>query len=262
MSAATNHAQTAKGQYVHFVIPAYNESASIGDLIDRIGEFCTQASLKFRILVIDDGSVDKTGEISRDRAQIWPVEVLRNDPNGGLGYTIRRGLKTASETAGSEDILVTLDADLTQDPKYTLSMLNEISKGADVVIASRYRKGSKVNGLSLFRLGLSYGASAFIMLLRPIQGVRDYSCGFRAYRSSAIKWGFERFGDNFISEQGFACMVEIAERLRDNAIFKEVPFVLHYEAKRKSSEIKVWPTILAYIRVMMRIRKDLQTSNP
>ena len=88
MPAATNHAQTTKGQYVHFVIPAYNESASIGDLIDQIGEFCTQTSLKFRILVIDDGSVDKTGEICLARSQAWPVEVLSQGWLSGASFLL------------------------------------------------------------------------------------------------------------------------------------------------------------------------------
>jgi len=89
--------------------------------------------------------------------------------------------------------------------------------------------------------------------VRPITGVRDYSCGFRLYRAATIAEGFARDGDDFVTERGFACMVEIAERLRGYADFAEVPFVLRYDAKRKESAIKIGPTIRAYFRALSRI---------
>lgn len=250
----------ASARVVHFVLPAYNESASIGDLIDRIAEVCTGADIDYDVLVVDDGSADDTGVLARAKAPAVPVTVVRNEPNGGLGFTIRRGLRLAAEGSGPDDVIVTLDADLTQDPAYVPSMLEAMDAApADVVIASRYRKGSGIEGLSPLRHLLSYGAAAGVTLARPIPGVRDYSCGFRAYRASAIRWGFETYGDDFVSENGFACMVEIAERLRGHATFAEVPFVLHYDAKRKESAIKILPTIGAYLRVVRHVMADRRT---
>jgi len=243
---------------VRWVVPAYNESASIADLIDRIAEVSRTGGWVWELIVVDDGSADDTGDIARAKAAAGlPVDVVRNEPNRGLGYTIRRGLRLAAEAADGDDALVTLDADLTQDPAYVPAMLAALDeRSADVVIASRYRRGSGIEGLSAFRRLLSYGASALIAVTRPIRGVRDYSCGFRAYRASAIQWGFASYGDDFVSESGFACMVEIAERLKGHAVFAEVPFVLHYDAKRKRSEIRIVPTIRAYIRVLGRVRRD------
>ncbi|TDB37615.1 MAG: glycosyltransferase [Actinobacteria bacterium] len=257
-SAAQAHARhgTTKpmDRVIHWVLPAYNESASIADLLDRIAEVSNQHGLVYDILVVDDGSADDTGEIASRKADSGvPVRVVRNEPNRGLGFTIRRGLRESSETAGPDDIIITMDADLTQDPIYVPSMLAKIDDGYDVVVASRYRRGSGVEGLSGLRTLLSYGASALIALVRPIRGLRDYSCGFRAYRVAAVRRGFQEFGDDFISERGFACMLEIAQRLRDVAAFTEVPFVLRYDAKRKESAIKIVPTIGAYFRVIAKV---------
>ncbi|MDZ4180781.1 MAG: glycosyltransferase, partial [Coriobacteriia bacterium] len=208
----------------------------------------------YEIIVVDDGSSDDTGEIAASKAPAMPVTVLRNEPNQGLGRTIRRGLRAAADrSTGRDDVIVTLDADLTQDPGYVPSMLARIDEGFDVVIASRYRKGSGVEGLSAFRTMLSYFASGLITLVRPIRGVRDYSCGFRVYRAETIREGFGRDDDDFVSESGFACMVEIAERLRGHANFSEVPFVLRYDAKRKESAIRILPTIGAYFRVLAKV---------
>ncbi len=239
---------------VRFAIPAYNEAASIEDLIARIGEVSREQNWDCEIVIVDDGSSDGTGNLARaSSASFAPVVVLRNEPNQGLGRTIRRALKEASERSGPGDVIVTLDADLTQDPGDVPAMLAKLDEGYDVVIASRYRKGSAVEGLSTFRRMLSYGASALVLAVRPVRGVRDYSCGFRVYRADVIREGFERYGDDFVSEAGFGCMVEIAERLRPYASFAEVPFVLHYGAKRKASAIKVLPTIGAYFRVIRTV---------
>jgi len=214
----------------------------------------TGAGWRWRLIVVDDGSADTTGGIARGKAtEGLPVEVLRNEPNAGLGVTIRRGLRAASEVAGPDDAIITLDADLTQDPGYAPALVAKLDEGYDVAIASRYRPGSGVEGLSALRRMLSYTASAMVTLVRPIRGVRDYSCGFRAYRSSIIAHGFSVYGDDFVSERGFACMLEIAERLRGDAAFVEVPFVLRYQDKRKASEIKIGPTIGAYFRVIAKV---------
>jgi dolichol-phosphate mannosyltransferase len=238
---------------IWWVLPAYNEEASIADLIDRIGQVSHEQSWRVRVIVVDDGSADATGAIAGAKGSELPVTVLRNDPNMGLGRTLRRGLRHAVAHADVDDVIITLDADLTQDPGYAPAMLTRLDAGADVVIASRYRRGAAVQGLSRFRTILSYCASGFVMLIRPVPGVRDYSCGFRAYRVRTIRDGFGRDGDDFVSESGFACMVEIAQRLRGYATFAEVPFVLRYDAKRRGSAMRILPTIVAYIRVVRRI---------
>ncbi len=239
---------------IRWVTPAYNEEASIADLIDRMAEVSAEQGWRYEIIVVDDGSADATGEIAGAKAAEYPVTVLRNEPNAGLGRTIRRGLRAAADLSGPHDLIVTLDADLTQDPGWVPSMLARLDQGdADVVIASRYRRGARVEGLSAYRTMLSFCAGALVLLVRPIDGVRDYSCGFRLYRASTVRDAFERYGDDFVSEKGFACMVEIAERLRGFADFAEVPFVLRYDAKRKESAIKIGPTIRAYFRVIARV---------
>lgn len=242
------------GRRVEWVIPAYNEAASIKDLISRIDFVSSGESWDYSILVVDDGSVDGTGGLALEQAQLGlPVEVLRNEPNQGLGRTIGRGLRHASERLDGDAVIMTLDADLTQDPAYAPAMIQKVAEGYDVVIASRYRPGAKVEGLSMLRRALSYSASGLVSLIRPIRGVRDYSCGFRAYRASVVSQAFAEVGDDFVSERGFASMLEIAERLRESASFTEVPFVLRYQDKRKASEIRIMPTIGAYFRVLVKV---------
>ena len=239
-----------------FLLPAYNEAASISDLVLQIQEVCRSNSLNFNITIVDDGSNDHTPKIVEQlAANDSSIQIIRNSKNMGLGFSIKRGLKVISDNALPEDVIITMDADLTQEPKYITEMSKKIDSGADLVIASRYRKGSHTQGLSYHRHLLSIGASLFMLTLFPIKNVRDYSCGFRMYKSSVIKRAFLIWDDDFISETGFACMVEIAAKLKPIAKFDEIPFVLKYDEKRKPSAMKILPTVKAYLRVMAKAKR-------
>jgi dolichol-phosphate mannosyltransferase len=237
---------------VHVVLPAYNEAASIGDLIDRVARTMDAAGLAFDVLVVDDGSIDATAEIA---AAGCNTTLVRNDHNRGLGFTIARGLRSAAGTAAPGSVIVTMDADLTQDPAYIPSMVDAWRGGADVVIASRFRRGSKVHGLSWGRHLTTWGARVVVTALMRVPGVRDYSCGFRLYDPVVIEAAFARLGDDFVTQTGFACMVEIIAKLGGSARIAEVPFELRYDAKRTPSAMRVGPTIRSYFTVIGQVRE-------
>lgn len=236
---------------VHVVLPAYNEEASLGDLVARVAEVMDGAGLAFDVLVVDDGSADATAEIARAGRN---TTVVTNERNRGLGFTIARGLRSAAGSAGPGSVIVTMDADLTQDPRYIPAMIEAWRAGADVVIASRFRHGSKVHGLSWDRHLMTWGARVVVTSLMRVPGVRDYSCGFRLYDPVVLKAAFETLGDGFVTQTGFACMVEIIAKLRGSARVAEVPFELHYDAKRKPSAMRIGPTVRSYFDVIAQVR--------
>lgn len=235
---------------VRFVLPAYDEERSVGDLLGRIDAVMREAMQAYCVVVVDDGSTDATAAIVREAAERLPVTLVVNERNLGLGGALERGLREAVAGAGPGDAIVTMDADLTQDPCYVPSMIEAYRGGADVVIASRYRIGSRVSGVSAFRRMMSSGARAVLAALMPVPGVRDYSCGFRLYAAPVLAQAFADFGDRFITERGFACMAEILLKLRLRASFAEVGFQLHYEEKRKASAMKVGRTVASYFRAI------------
>ncbi len=236
---------------VHVVLPAYNEEASVGDLIARIAEVMDSAEIAFDVLVVDDGSADATAEIARAGRN---TTVLTNERNRGLGFTIGRGLRQAAGSATPDSVIVTMDADLTQDPMYVPAMVDAWGEGADVVIASRFRHGSKVHGLSWDRHVMTWGARMVVDSLMRVPGVRDYSCGFRLYDPLVLKAAFDALGDGFVTQTGFACMVEIIAKLRGSARIAEVPFELRYDAKRKPSAMRIGPTVRSYFTVIGQVR--------
>lgn len=126
------------------VIPAYNEEAFIGELLQRIVAVDTE-SLGFEkeIVVVDDGSKDRTGEIART----YPgVRVFTQVPNQGKGRAVQRGI---AESSG--DYVLVQDADLEYDPNDYRRLLGALKRGADSVYGSRVLgQRAKQTGFTLF----------------------------------------------------------------------------------------------------------------
>ena len=234
-----------KKRKVIIILPAYNEEARIGKLLDRIDDTMYEFSLSpYQLVIVDDGSQDCTVKIIEDRIKMTPIILEKHKQNMGLGITIRDGLLKAVDISSDKDIIITMDADDTHTPGLILRMVRMIDEGLDVVIASRYQHGSRTIGVSIFRKFLSYAASWLFRIMLPISGVKDFTCGYRAYRAGVIKCAINRYGESFIDQDGFQCMVDILLKLRKmDVIFGEVPFILRYDIKQGKSKMNVMLTV-------------------
>jgi dolichol-phosphate mannosyltransferase len=238
-------------------LPAYNEEQGLPPLLDAFQNAMRQGGFEAQAVIADDGSTDGTCGVIQEWSSKFPIKLIRHPENRGLGETIRDALHKAAVIAQPEDVIVTMDADNTHSPALIPDMVRQIGMGKDLVIASRYRAGSRVVGLNFFRHLLCYGARALFQMAFPIPGVRDYTCGFRAYRAGLLQQAFVRFGDAFVTEQSFACMAEILLKLSQlSPKIVEIPMVLRYDQKRGASKMKVGSTILATLRLMRKMRTD------
>lgn len=226
------------------VLPAYNEEAALPALLDSLYYTFQEANRELVVLVVNDGSVDGTREILSRYSREKKLIFFDNEKNMGLADTVKRGLIEASKLASGGDVIITMDADNTHPAGLALRMSRLILEGSDVVIASRFREGARIRGLTLGRKLLSIAGSLYFKLLFPTEGVRDYTCGYRAYRASMIQGLFEKYGSDFIRARGFSCMVDILLRLRElDPIFVEVPLILRYDLKPTESKMRIWRTI-------------------
>ncbi len=242
---------------IYYAIPAYNEERNLGSLVEQIDRAMSAAGLDYRIVIVDDGSTDGTPGIIRKLAKDFPIISLRNDPNMGLGVTLRRALKRAAELAGPGDAIVTMDGDGTHDPAYVPALLELLEGGADVAIASRFAAGGGVRGVSALRRVLSSGAGFLLRIFFPMKGIKDYTSGFRAYRATALKKAFDLLGERFMREAGFSVSPEIILELRGlGAAVQEAPFVLRYDLKGGESKIRIARTISQYLRLITRIKLE------
>jgi dolichol-phosphate mannosyltransferase len=237
---------------VYLVLPAYNEEASLPALLQRAkAALGSRQDLAYRVVVVNDGSSDRTLQIARKHAEQMPLTVVDHGRNRGLGEAIKSGLTKAVELSRPGDVIVTMDADNTHPPDLIPLMMAKIQNGYDLVVASRYVDGAQQVGLQAHRKLLSRGAGLAMKTLFPIPGVRDYSCGFRAYSAAILSRAVAVYGDRFVEEQGFSCFVDILLKLRRlNVLACEVPLVLRYDFKEGASKMRIGRTIRRYIRLM------------
>jgi dolichol-phosphate mannosyltransferase len=234
------------------VLPAYNEEAGLPLLLDRIDLALTEEGLNYQVVIVDDGSTDGTNEVALSASTRLPVMVERHQFNAGLGAAVRDGILLVCQQGKERDILVTLDADNTHTPGLIARMVRMIREGHHVVIASRYRPGSRVRGVPLVRRVLSRGASLLMRILFPTRGVRDYTCGFRAYELGVLQRVVARGPDSFFDQDGFQVMVDILLKLRKESdlVFGEVPLILRYDTKEGESKMQVGSTVKKTLKVI------------
>lgn len=236
-------------------LPAYNEAAALPRLLAAFQREMRSVGYASAAVVVDDGSTDATRTVLEQWAPALGIDIVVHRGNRGLGETIRDALRRAAELASADDVIVTMDADNTHPPALIPEMVLRIQAGDDLVIASRYRGGAKVIGLSPWRHVMSWGARILFSLLFPIRGVRDYTSSFRAYRAAVLQEGFAAYGDQLVTERGFACMAEILLKLSRRGLnISEVPLVLNYDQKGGESKMQIGETVLATLKLVARLR--------
>lgn len=234
---------------VWILLPAFNEENSIPILFPKIKKAFDEWNQPYRIIVVDDGSLDSTTEVINNIKSDYPVDVVSHKINRGLGETERDGFEFIAENAADEDIIVRLDCDVTHEPDYILALISRIKEGYDVVNTSRFQPGGGQLGVGRYRAVISYAANIFMKIIFNIHGVKDYSCGFRAYRAKVIKDAIRIFGNAFIQLKGlgFTSTLEIIVKLKLlGCRFSEVPFVLRYDQKASPSKMVSSVTSLGY----------------
>ncbi len=240
---------------IYIMLPAYNEARDMDELIRRIHDAMRGNGLEYRAVVVDDGSNDGTCDVVISLQKQFPVQLLKHEVNKGLGQALKTGFTRIASIADADDIVVVMDADNTHPPELIVKMNELVNNGADIVIASRYQKGAEVIGVPLYRRVLSNGASYMFRTMAPVKGVRDFTGGYRAYRVSLIKKALEKYGDKFITESGFSCMIDVLFKLSCfKPMIAEVPLTLNYDKKKGPSKMKIAKAIKGTLRLLVKSR--------
>lgn len=157
------------------LLPAYNEQESIRPLFQKFQTLQQISNMEIKLILVDDGSRDATAQTALEESQslgIW-LKLVQHPKNAGLGQAIKTGFTAFLEISKEGDFLAAMDCDNTQPPELLIKMYDTMIAGSyDIAIASRYRKGSKVIGLSKFREIMSYGAS-WLLELQPVYQVSE-----------------------------------------------------------------------------------------
>ncbi len=239
---------------VWVLLPTFNEEASLPRLLPKIKEVFEKRNQPYHLVVVNDGSTDKTADLLVQYQKDYPLHVVTHKINRGLGETERDGFEYCTEYANDEDTIVRLDCDDTHEPEYIFTLIEKLNQGYDVVNTSRFQPGGGQKGVNSYRAFISYAANIFMKILFNISGIRDFSCGFRAYRAKLLKDAVKIFGNGFIQLKGlgFTSTLETIVKLKLlGCRFAEVPFVLRYDQKASSSKMVGSVTTLGYLTMAL-----------
>jgi dolichol-phosphate mannosyltransferase len=221
------------------LIPTYNESESIIQIIDEIFSITEEAN----ILVIDDASLDGTADLIKSH---WlygiKLQLIERASKLGLGTAYREGFRWGLER--EYDVFVQIDADHSHDPKDIPSLLEEIEKGADVAVGSRYLNGVRVLNWPITRLMMSAFAGFYTRVLTCLP-LTDPTSGFKAiYKDALFKLPWERF-----TTGGYSFQIELHFYLwQTGAKLQEVP-IIFTERNKGASKMSRAIALEAALRV-------------
>jgi glycosyltransferase involved in cell wall biosynthesis len=204
------------------VVPARDEEATIGELLDRLARVRVPGH-ELRPIVVDDGSADRTPKIARERG----AGVVRHPRSRGLGAAVRTGLRAAVETGASA--VAYLDADLEYYPEDIPSLVEPILAGrADYVLGSRFL--GSVQGMKLHRRLGNHAFTALLMLLTR-RRISDGQTGMRAFSQEAASQA------EIIHDYNYAQVLTL-DLLRKGFRMEEVP--IQYRVREHGASFVTW----------------------
>lgn len=183
--------------FLSVIIPSYNEEKRLPDTLTSVANFLAQQEYDSEVLIVSDGSTDKTADTARTFAdKIKNLRILDNKENHGKGYVTRQGMLEAKG-----QVRVFMDADNSTTLDQINSFLPYFKQGYDVVIGDRDLKGSKLKVHQPFYKELLGDMGNLMIQLLAVPGIEDTQCGFKAFSGKATedifkrmlidKWGFD-----------------------------------------------------------------------
>jgi dolichol-phosphate mannosyltransferase len=228
------------------IIPTFNEGQNIRELVGALVKLLDRTIPKnYELIVVDDDSPDRTWEIADELASTYPqLRVIRRETERGLSTAVIRGWQSARG-----EILGVIDADLQHPPEILSQLWAEMSKGADLAVASRNVVGGGVSEWSIVRRLLSRGAQILGLVILPevIGRLSDPMSGYFMVRRSSI-------ATKLLSPVGYKILIEVVARGQIRWI-AEVGYVFR-ERLLGASKV-TWKQYLEYIQHLIKLRCSL-----
>ena len=171
---------------ISIIVPAYEEQARLGDSVKQILAYVEREKISAELIVVDDGSRDKTSEIAESAAREYaniPTKVIRYEQNRGKGFAVKTGL-----LAATADIAVFSDADLSTRIEELAKLVEPIQTGEyDVTFGSRALDRSLIGTHQPWRR--EQGGRVMNLIIKTLSGLpfADTQCGFKAFNMKKFR---------------------------------------------------------------------------
>jgi len=186
-------------------LPTYNELENLEAMIAALGEVLRDGD---RVLVVDDGSPDGTGELADRLAgeHSW-VGVLHRAVKEGLGPAYLAGFRRALDDGA--ELVLEMDCDFSHDPRDVPRLIAAAEDGADLVLGSRYVRGGSIPNWGALRRFVSLGGNIYAQVFLQSR-IRDLTGGFKCFRRRVL----ETIPLDAIDSKGYAFQIETTYRVR------------------------------------------------
>ncbi len=223
------------------VVPCYNEEEAIEDLAGGF-EKVRMMGLSFDVIFVNDGSTDRTGEILGELSKRFEwIKIVIHERNQGFAQTLKDGFKYALEAG--YDFIAQMDSDLTHPPAVLPKMFDETSD-ADLVIASRYVKGGRMEDVPKWRIMISRAGNMLFRLGLRIKTL-DATSGFRLGRRAV----YEQVN---LEADSFGIQLELTVKAeRQGFKIKEIPFIL-VNREKGTSKFRL-KYLLGYVPLIVKL---------
>jgi len=221
----------------------YNESENINNFIDLINNL----RLDVDILIIDDNSPDNTWKIVEEYVKTYKnIKLIKREKKEGLDTAHKMAFNYSIKK--NYDYLITMDADLSHEPKALPQFIDELRTNA-FVLGSRYIKGGKC-GMKGFRLLLSIFGNKFIKFIFNTE-CSEFTTSYRGFNLKRL----EKFDLNDITSKGYSFFMETVYQIHKKGIkIKEIPIFFAHREKgiSKIPKIEIFRTLFNVFKLRMK----------
>ncbi len=229
--------------FLSIIIPAHNEERRLPDSLRRIMTFLREQPFTAEVLVVENGSRDRTAEVALSFARRHANVHLLRESRRGKGLAVRRGMLEAS---GAYRFIC--DADLSMPIEEVTRFLPPQLEGVDIAIASREAPGAVRYGEPWYRHWSGRGFNWLVRLL-AVPGFHDTQCGFKCFRAQVAEDLFRRQ-----RLEGWTFDVEILFlALKTGYKVVEVPIPWYFDPE---SRVRLWRDSMSMLLDLIRIRRN------
>jgi dolichol-phosphate mannosyltransferase len=238
------------------ILPTYNEAENIEAIVTAAGDaLAATDDQPYKILIVDDGSPDGTGDIAdRLASEREQVEVVHRSEKNGIGPAYLAGFRYALDHGAA--YVMEMDSDFSHNPADLVRLLAAVRSGADLALGSRYVPGGGVVDWGLLRRFISEGGSTYARWVLSLH-VRDLTGGFKCFKREVL----EAIHFDSVRSQGYAFQVELTYRAA-RAGFKVVEVPIVFKDRELGQSKMSWRIAAEAMWLVPRLRFGPQPPAP